>query len=153
MKTKLLYILMMLFVYSTFAKGKPVMQDVAGKLSCYCGTCPHLVVTECGCSTAGQIKADIQKMIDEGQTEDQIIQSYVAKHGQTVLAAPPKSGFNLTAWVLPFLAFAIGGFLVIAFLKKERKAYSLSSEPAPREMGEKELHYRDLLKQELEERK
>ena len=135
------------------AAGKPKMEDVAGQLACYCGNCPHLVVTKCGCSVADQIQADIQKMIDSGQSEDQILQSYIAKHGQTVLAAPSKSGFNLTAWAIPFFAFFVGGALLFTYLKKQRNLPAPTSDNAPEPVEDKDSHYRELLKKELEERK
>lgn len=147
-------LLLLCFAQLTFAE-KPKMKDVAGKLSCYCGTCPHLVVTDCGCSTAEQIKQDIQKMIDQGMTEEQIIQSYVAQYGQTVLSAPPKSGFNLTAWVLPFLAFAVGGALLFTFLKRQQKEKQEEAIPdsSNEKADPKEARYRELLEKELEQRR
>lgn len=91
-------------------------------------------------------------------TEDQIIQEYVAKYGQTVLSAPPSSGFNLTAWVLPFLAFAAGGTVLFFFLKQQSSGRLA---PIPDETEEKdesslspeEIKYREALKKELEARK
>ena len=82
--------------YYALAASQPTVDAVASKLSCYCGTCPHLVVSKCGCSVADQIKGEIQKKIDAGMTESQIVDSFVAEYGQTVLSTPPKAGFNLT---------------------------------------------------------
>jgi cytochrome c-type biogenesis protein CcmH len=132
----------------------PTVDDVAGKLSCYCGNCPHLVVNRCGCSIADQIKGDIKKMIDQGMTEDQIIKSYVAQYGETVLAAPPKKGFQLTAWAIPFVAFIVGGLVLIAFLKRQQeKSQEIPpTTPEPTEQA-KDEHYRKLLNDELEKRK
>ena len=139
------------------AATRPRLEDVAGKLSCYCGTCPHLLVTKCGCSTADQIKTDVQKMIDEGKTEKEILDFYVAQYGETVLSAPPKKGFGLAAWALPFLAFAAGGFFLFTFLKQQQKA-----SPPPRAgeipeaaavSSEEDARYRKMLKQELDLRK
>ncbi len=144
---------LILLTSAVWAGGKPKMEDVAGQLACYCGNCPHLVVTKCGCSTADQIQADIQKMIDSGQSEDQILQSYIAKHGQTVLAAPSKSGFNLTAWAIPFFAFFVGGALLFTYLKKQRNLPPITTENAPKPVVDNDSHYRDLLNKELEERK
>ena len=92
-------------------------------------------------------------MIDNGQSSDQIIQSYVAKYGQTVLAAPTKSGFNLTAWAIPFLAFFLGGTLLFVYLKRQRKLPSTKVENSAEIWDDQDSHYRNLLKKELEERK
>jgi cytochrome c-type biogenesis protein CcmH len=156
MKTSLrLALFVLLFATFLYAESKPRMEDVAGKLACFCGTCPHLVVTRCGCSTADQIMSEVQQMIDAGQSEDQILQSYVAKYGQTVLAAPTKSGFNLSAWAIPFIAFIIGGAILVSYLKKQRSVPGDAAE-APensKSFDDSEEYYRDRLKRELQERK
>lgn len=133
--------------------SKPTVDSVASKLSCYCGTCPHLVVTKCGCSLADQIKGEVQKKIDAGMTESQIIDSFVAEFGQTVLAAPPKSGFNLTAWSIPFLAFILGGAVLFAFLKNQKKNGSQDGPPVSPRPRNEEDSYRAKLLEELENRK
>jgi cytochrome c-type biogenesis protein CcmH len=139
---------------SLTADSKPRMEDVAGKLSCFCGTCPHLVVTQCGCSTADQIKAEVQKKIDAGMTETQIIDSFVAQYGQTVLSAPPKRGFELTAWMFPFLAFFLGAGLLVTFLKRQRKeTISEESQASAGAANEIDGSYRERLEKELAQRK
>lgn len=147
------FLLALVLALSVTADDKPKMEDVAGKLACYCGTCPHLVATKCGCSTADKIKADVQKKIDAGMTEQQILDEYVAEFGQTVLAAPTKSGFNLTAWMLPFVAFAFGGVVLFKFLKKQQQpASSGPPTPPPAEKTEEDQAYREQLRKEMEKR-
>ncbi len=41
-----------------------------------------------------------------GMTDQQIFDSFVAKYGATVLAAPTTHGFDLVAWIAPFAVFA-----------------------------------------------
>ena len=149
-----LFIALLLISQPLIAENsKPTVESVASKLSCYCGTCPHLVVTKCGCSLADQIKAEVQTKIDAGMTESQIIDSFVAQFGQTVLAAPPKSGFNLTAWGIPFLAFILGGAVLFAFLKNQKKnGPHLGPPVSPRPRNEEDS-YRARLLEELEHRK
>lgn len=138
---------------SATADDKPQMEDVAGKLACFCGTCPHLVATKCGCSTADKIKADVQKKIDAGMTEKQILDEYVAQYGQTVLAAPTFSRFNVTAWLLPFVAFAFGGVVLFKFLKKQQQPPSSGPPaPPPAEKTEEDEAYREQLRKEMEKR-
>jgi cytochrome c-type biogenesis protein CcmH/NrfF len=129
------------------ASGKERMEDVAGRLSCFCGGCPHLVVTDCGCSVADKIKLDVKTRLDAGETGDHIVADYVAKYGQTVLAAPPKSGFNLTAWLIPFLAFGIGGGFLVTYLIKQRAGATKA--PESPQIDEKDLEYVKRLEKEL----
>ncbi len=146
--------IVLLLSYSLSADpAKPTVEGVASKLSCWCGTCPHLVVTQCGCSTADQIKAEVQKKIDAGMTESQILDSFIAEHGQTALAAPPGSGFNLTAWLLPFLAFVIGGTVLFAFLRNQQKERAKADLQAPAPASGEADTYRERLLKELESRR
>lgn len=149
------FVLAVLFLaVPALSDNKPKMEDVAGKLACYCGTCPHLVVSKCGCGTAEQIKKDVQKMIDQGMTEQQIIDSYVAQYGQTVLAAPTGSGFNLTAWLLPFMAFAFGGVVLFKFLKRQQgPPPPTGGEPKPPESSAEDEEYREMLRKEMEKKR
>ena len=144
--------LLLLLTLPALSDSKPKMEDVAGKLACYCGGCPHLVVTKCGCSTADQIKADVQAKINAGMSEQQILDWYVAKYSQTVLSAPTHSGFNLTAWLLPFFAFAVGGVFLVKFLKKQQHVQTPDkAAPADPSSSEDDM-YREQLKREMERR-
>jgi cytochrome c-type biogenesis protein CcmH len=157
-QTLICLLLSVLFCVGVSAKTATV-DEVAGKISCFCGTCPHLVVTNCGCSVADQIKGDVQKMINSGMTEDQILNVFVSRYGQTVLAAPPKKGFNLTAWLIPFGGFLAGAGILTIYLNKQRRSFRASEgkqEDGSAQHGpsvEGEDYYRNQLKKELEKRR
>lgn len=61
---------------------------------------------------AVQAKEDIKNRLAAGQTKEEIIDAYVAQYGEQILAVPRKSGFNLTAWLIPPIA-AIGGTVLV----------------------------------------
>jgi cytochrome c-type biogenesis protein CcmH len=130
---------------------KARMEEVAKKLSCNCGTCPHLTVADCTCSLADHLRAEIQQKINTGMTESQVIQSFVDQYGQTILSAPPRRGFNLMAWILPFLAFAVGGSVLFVFLKNQQKSNSRPTETV--QAKPEDDYYGALLDRELNERK
>jgi cytochrome c-type biogenesis protein CcmH len=47
-----------------------------------------------------------------------VLQSFVQEYGATVLAAPTTSGFNIVAWIVPFIALAFGLGLVTLIVRK-----------------------------------
>ncbi len=48
------------------------------------------------------------------ESDDLILQGFVQEYGPAVIAAPTASGFNYVAWIMPFLALALGtGFVVM----------------------------------------
>ncbi len=88
---------------------------ISGELMCQCG-CTMLVVN-CDCTTADQMRQVIQTKLGEGQSKGEILQYFVGQYGETVLAAPTKEGFNLTAWITPFVGIVAGLGLVYLILR------------------------------------
>jgi cytochrome c-type biogenesis protein CcmH len=57
---------------------------------------------------AQDMKAYIAARIERGESKQQIIDGLVEEFGTGVLATPPKSGFDLIAWLAPALVVALG---------------------------------------------
>ncbi len=93
--------------------------EIAQELTCTCGC--NMVVSACegtmDCSAAADIKNQILAKLSIGQSKEEIIAFFVSRHGEKILSAPTKRGFNLTAWVLPFAVFIFGIGAVYALLK------------------------------------
>src|SRR5207244_3435654 len=53
----------------------------------------------------------IRQQIAQGKTKDQVKQALVSEFGRDVLATPRHSGFGLTAYLVPVLAFAIAALV------------------------------------------
>jgi len=67
-----------------------------------------------------EIKTKIRTMLAAGQTQEQILDAYVAEYGDRILAEPPAHGFNAALYVLPwvFLAGSVG--LVVVVIRRLR---------------------------------
>jgi len=87
------------------------------RLMCTCG-CAE-ILGECnhvGCQSSGQELAELKAAIDAGKSDEEILASFAARYGATVLAAPTTHGFDLVAWIAPFAVFAaalLGAILLI----------------------------------------
>ena len=87
------------------------------RLMCTCG-CAE-ILGECnhvGCQSSGQELAELKAAIDAGKSDEEILASFAARYGATVLAAPTAHGFDLVAWIAPFAVFAaalLGAILLI----------------------------------------
>ena len=83
--------------------------------SCGCGQ----VLGECnhvGCPDSPVQLAELRTDINAGMTDQQVLDSFAAKYGATVLAAPRTHGFDLVAWIAPFAVLAaalLGTFLLV----------------------------------------
>jgi cytochrome c-type biogenesis protein CcmH len=70
---------------------------------------------------AERMRAFIRERIAAGDSRSEIDEALVADFGEEVLAAPPKEGFNLLAWVLPLLGGALAvGALAFALVRWSR---------------------------------
>ena len=82
----------------------PTQDEVEGDVMC--PTC-HTTLDQSDAPIARQMKDFIRRRIAAGDTKSEIEDKLVAQLGKQILAAPPKKGFDLLAWLLP-----IGGILV-----------------------------------------
>jgi cytochrome c-type biogenesis protein CcmH/NrfF len=92
--------------------------DLGHKLMCACG-CGQILL-ECnhvGCTYSDRMRGELAAAIDRGDSDDLSLQSFVQKYGPTVLAAPPTTGFNRVAWVMPFAALVFGIFLTVYIVR------------------------------------
>jgi cytochrome c-type biogenesis protein CcmH len=80
-----------------------------------CPVCAGETLAQSNSPAAQQVKRNIQNWIDGGYTRSEIKRKLVADYGEQILAAPPRHGFNLLAWVLP-LAGILGATGVMALL-------------------------------------
>lgn len=78
----------------------------------------------CTAPEAQVMRDEIRQKLAIGQTKSQILKTYSDQYGEQILTSPPKKGFNLLAWVIPFFGIALGGVLIYFALKKWVKAPS-----------------------------
>ena len=88
------------------------VESLAAKLRCNCG-CGD-ILGECShtkCEAKINLKRELMDAIQEGQTDQQILEGMGARHGATILLTPPFKGFNTMLWIVPiavtFFAFAV----------------------------------------------
>ncbi len=92
----------------------PEIRRVGQHLACLCGTCRN-TVADCQmlhCGYALPAREKIARMLGEGKSDQEIIDSFVAERGIHALAVPPAEGFNILGWIMPFVAI-LGGLLAI----------------------------------------
>lgn len=124
--------------------------EVEEALTCQCGcgltvhSCNHLQ-----CGFAVPAKQTILDLVSQGKTKEEITTSFTARYGEKVLSAPTTSGFNLAAWLTPFLAIAVGGVLIgFISLRWTRQRRQQENDPQRTAMGPDQ--YRERLEKELE---
>lgn len=98
---------------------RPGFQELEESLTCQCGC--GLTVHSCNhvdCSSAIPLRKEIREQMAQGKTKEEILQYFVDKYGEKILSSPVARGFNLLAWVTPFLALSLGGLGLFALLRR-----------------------------------
>jgi cytochrome c-type biogenesis protein CcmH len=99
------------------------VQRVGSRLACLCGGCNN-TVADCQmleCHYSKPARERIAALQAQGKSDAEIIDVFVKEQGLRALAAPPAEGFNLLAWVMPFVAIAAGLAFVWMFIQRFRK--------------------------------
>jgi cytochrome c-type biogenesis protein CcmH len=79
-----------------------------------CTVC-HQLLSQSQSAFADGVRRQIQEKHDLGWSKQRTLDWLVQQYGEEVLAAPPKHGFDLLAWVIPALVL-VGGAGVAAAL-------------------------------------
>ena len=136
---------------STPPQAQANLPDIEDQVMCpVCGTALNLSFSP----QADRERAFIRHEIAQGKTENEIIDDLVAQYGTSVLAEPPKSGFDLTAWLVPGIAIIIAAIAIGFGLRRWRRAGRTCEEKAatndePLDSEERERLDSDLARYDL----
>jgi cytochrome c-type biogenesis protein CcmH/NrfF len=89
--------------------------SLGGKLHCTCG-CGE-ILKECShpkCGTRESLKHELADAIQQGQTDEQILEGMGTRHGASILLTPAFRGFNTLLWIVP-IALSVIGFAFVLF--------------------------------------
>ncbi len=120
------------------AVAAPSPADLEAELVCpVCGT----TLDQSDAPVAQRMKQIIRQRLAAGATEAQIKAELVDQFGPGVLAEPPKSGFDLLAWLVPLAILVVGavGVGLAAWGWSRRRG---DGEPRPRAELDPELERR-----------
>ena len=134
---------------SRSAAGNPAfdledrVREVASELRCV--VCQNLSVADSPSDLAKEMRNLVRELLQQGKTREEIQAYFVSRYGEFVLLAPPKHGFNLLVWGLPFLALVVGACVVYVVAKR----WTAQGEQAGPSVDQA---YSDRVRRELQER-
>ena len=82
-----------------------------------CLQCQNQSIKDSNVSLAADLRREIARMIDEGQTDDEIADFLVMRYGEFALYRPRTTGKTLVLWIAPFLLVLLGGFTLTRVLR------------------------------------
>lgn len=99
----------------------PELKEVLTRLMCQCGC--NLDAYQCEqtmtCNVSKSMWKQAAALVDRGGVSpERALEIFALDYGERVLAAPTKRGFNLTAWITPFVALVLGTGVVLLTLRR-----------------------------------
>ena len=123
-----------IFIFSGASDPSTRFGQLGHQLMCICG-CGQILL-ECnhvGCPDSDGMRNELMAAVSRGDSDSLVEQAFVQKYGPTVLAAPRTSGFDRTAWIMPFAALIAGVVVLILIVRawKNRPAPALADGVTP----------------------
>lgn len=103
--------------------------EVATQLQC--PICNGESVADSPSGLASEMRGLIRQKLSQGETEQQVIQYFESRYGDTILESPPAQGFTLIIWLPPVIMLALGAYVVFVLGREWGGAPALA--PAPTE--------------------
>jgi len=145
-------LLLVSLVFIPTQANAATLTDLSKQFICQCGctmvldSCTHVE-----CHSREEMTTLIKEELAQGKSEEQIIQLFVTRYGEQVLASPPKKGFNLVAWILPFAAILAGAGVIYVVIRRWVSRGKLAETDATVEAAEETDKYQRQLEEELKE--
>ena len=95
-------------------------QSLTNELRCM--VCQNQTIAESNAGLAVDLKKQVAKQINEGKTDDQILNFMEERYGEFVLYNPPVSLENSLLWLTPFIVLIIAVLILISALKRQNKS-------------------------------
>ena len=86
-----------------------------------CMVCQNQSIDESNAPLAKDLRVLIRNKIKEGNNNEEIYKFLTDRYGDFILLKPPFKLSTLALWVLPFVFFIIGTFIVFLQNKKSKK--------------------------------
>src|SRR5579859_633671 len=117
------------FLFSGASDPSTRFNEIGHRMMCICGC--NQILLECnhvGCPDSDSMRNELMVAVTRGDSDSLVEQSFVQKYGPTVLAAPMTTGFDRTAWIVPFVALGLGLLTVVLVVRawKNRPAPAIA---------------------------
>ncbi len=143
--------LSLLLVAGAVAAGAPSAdlearsREIESELRCV--VCQNLSVADSPSDLAREMRALVREQLEQGKSRQEILDYFVSRYGEYVLLSPPKRGFNLLVWGLPFVGLLAGAYGVYVVARRWTMPPADGPAPSPADPA-----YAERVRRELEER-
>lgn len=92
-----------------------------------CPKCQNQNLADSNSPIASDLRKEIFRMLEEGRTDQEIIDFLVVRYGEFVMYRPPVKTTTLVLWLAPGFFLLIGLVVIIAIRRRQRAVFSSNS--------------------------
>lgn len=86
-----------------------------------CLVCQNQNLADSNAELAQDLRQEVYEMIQNGASDQEIINFMVARYGDFVLYRPPFKSTTAFLWIGPFIILLVGFVILLMFIRKRRK--------------------------------
>jgi len=87
-----------------------------------CLVCQNQAISDSNADLAKDLRDEIYGMLQQGKTEEEIVEFMVVRYGDFVLYNPPLKPMTWLLWFGPAFALLAGFFFVVRIINKQKKS-------------------------------
>ena len=109
---------------ATFEFASAEQEALFNKLSneLRCLVCQNQAIADSNADLAKDLRDEIYDMLQQGKSEEEIVEFMVVRYGDFVLYNPPLKPMTWVLWFGPAFALLAGFFFVVRIINKQKKA-------------------------------
>ncbi|MGV3709121.1 MAG: cytochrome c-type biogenesis protein [Gemmatimonas sp.] len=104
---------------STIRETPEIARDIiANAMSPFC---PGLSLAACPSPSADSLRAVIVQRAQKGDSRDAILNDLSRDYGSAIRGSPEATGFGLVGWAMPGVAFLLGAFFLVRWMRSSNR--------------------------------
>jgi cytochrome c-type biogenesis protein CcmH len=103
------------------------------QIRCQCGCTLDVYIcrtTDFSCQVSPAMHRDIISLVEGGYSAKEIVAAFVTTYGERALMAPPRQGFNLAGYIVPFAVLAAGSVVLTVVLRRMQNKIATTRDTA-----------------------
>jgi cytochrome c-type biogenesis protein CcmH len=92
-----------------------------------CLVCQNQSLADSEAELAHDLRREVLEMMQDGETDEEILKFLVARYGDFVLYRPPVKAKTLFLWAGPFLFLLLGGVLLLVLIRRRARTVTAAS--------------------------
>lgn len=112
----------------------------------YCPVCPNETLDACRTQACAEWREEIRQQMVAGQTDEQIIASFIARYGERVIGSPQDPALRaislVTPWALAIIAIVVAGYTLWRWRSREGAQPKSATAPSTANGGDDDYRAR-----------